>query len=97
MSLFELLEMIEAMTEEEQRQDDMLNQRVSWQTAHIMNSSGNYKKRIEATDLYKPLAHKEEQAEKQVIVEKFETPEAKQEYLENLMQKFQSKKTDGSL
>jgi glutamyl-tRNA reductase len=89
LSLTELLDMIEAMVEEEQRQDDMKNQRVAWQTAHLMNATGNYKKKIKTTDLYKPMVDvQEEETPKQNIVEKFESKEQKEEYLENLMKKF---------
>jgi hypothetical protein len=87
LTLFEINEMLEAFVAEEQRQDDMENQRVSWFTAHIMNSSGNYKKRIQPTDLYKPMAQRELE-EKQNIVERFESPEQKEEYLNRLMKKF---------
>lgn len=80
--------MLEALVEEERRQDDMQNQRTSWAVSHIMNSSGNYKKRIQPTDLYKPLSYVEEQEEKQNIVTRFESPEHKEEYLKNLMNKF---------
>jgi hypothetical protein len=88
LTLFEINEMLEAFVEEERRQDDMENQRVSWFTAHIMNSSGNYKKRIQPTDLYKPMAYKEQEKEKQEIVERFKSPEQKEEYLKNLIRKF---------
>jgi hypothetical protein len=89
--------MIEAIVFEENRQDDMLNQRASWVTAHIMNSSGNYKRRIKPTDLYKPMAHQEqEQVEQQEVVECFDSPEQKTEYLKNLMKKFGKElNTDG--
>lgn len=90
--------MLGAFIEEEKRQDDMQNQRVSWFTSHIMNSSGNYKRRIQPTDLYKPMSHKEQEEAKQNIVERFETPEQKEEYLNNLLKKFGKDKenTDGS-
>jgi hypothetical protein len=75
----------------------MLNQRASWVTAHIMNSSGNYKRRIKPTDLYKPMAHQEqEQVEQQEVVKRFDSPEQKTEYLQNLMKKFGKElNTDG--
>jgi hypothetical protein len=89
--------MLEAFVEEEKRQDDALSQRLAWQTSHIMNASGNYKKRISPTDLYKPMAHNEAEEEnpQQNIVKKFETPQQKEEYMKNLMKKF-GKETDGS-
>jgi hypothetical protein len=95
LTLFELNDMLDAFNHEEKRQDDMLNQRIAWQTSHIMNASGNFKKRIKPEDLYKPMAHKEAEEEKQNIVERFETPQQKEDYLKNLMKKF-GKETDGS-
>jgi hypothetical protein len=82
--------MLSALVHEEKRQDDMLNQRVAWQTAHLMNATGNYKKKIKVEHLYKPMSEQEEQEEspKQNIVERFETKEDKEEYLKNLMKKF---------
>lgn len=87
---FEIMDMIEAVVFEEQRQDDMLNQRVAWQTAHIMNSSGNYKKTIKPEDLYVPLDSriKKEKPQEQKIIKRFDSKEQKEEYLNNLMQKF---------
>lgn len=87
-SLIEFNDMLEAFVEEEKRQDDMENQRVSWFTAHIMNSSGNYKKRIKPTDLYKPIYFNEQEDEKQNVVKRFESQEQKEEYLKNLLKKF---------
>jgi Phage tail assembly chaperone protein, TAC len=86
----ELEEMLEAFWEEEKRQDDVTNQRVSWQTAHLMNATGNYKKRIKSTDLYKPVEDVEqaEETPKQNIVTRFETAEQKEEYMKDLMSKF---------
>lgn len=95
LTLIEIFDLIYAFVEEEKRQDDMENQRVSWFTSHIMNASGNYKKRIQPTDLYKPLNWKEAEEEQQNIVERFESPDEKKEYLENLMKKF-GKEMDGS-
>jgi hypothetical protein len=36
-------------------ENDLVMQRLSWQTAHIMTSSGNYKKGVDPKKLYKPL------------------------------------------
>jgi hypothetical protein len=98
LSLSEFMDLLEAFVEEERRQDDATNQRVAWQTAHLMNATGNYKKRIKADDLYKPMDSREpEQEVKQKVVERFETPEDKEEYLKNLMSKFGKElNTDGS-
>lgn len=88
LSVVEFFDMLEAFVEEEKRSDDMENQRTSWAVAHIMNSSGNYKKRIQPTDLYKPLNYVEETEEEQKVVERFESKKAKEEYLQNLFAKF---------
>jgi hypothetical protein len=95
LTLIELNDMLDAFAFEERRQDDMLNQRIAWQTSHIMNASGNMKKRIKPTDLYKPLEASEDEEPQQNIVKRFETPQDKEEYLNNLMEKF-GKNTDGS-
>jgi hypothetical protein len=98
MSVCEFGEMLEAFVEEEKRQDDMRNQRTAWQTALIMTSSGNYKRPIQPTDLYKPIAYiASEEEPQQNIVERFESKKQKEEYLRNLMKKFGKEyKTDGS-
>jgi hypothetical protein len=97
----EIMELMEAHIHEERRRDDIENQRTSWFTSHIMNASGNYKKRIEPSDLYKPL---EDRTEKKVeedktegVVERFSSKEHKEEYLKKLTQKFgKEQNTDGS-
>jgi hypothetical protein len=88
LTLVEFMDLLDAFVFEERRQDDMKNQRVAWQTAHIMNSSGNYKKRIKVTDLYKPMDDRQEERVEQDVVKRFESPEEKEEYLKNLMSKF---------
>lgn len=85
---FEIIDMIEAFTFEEQRQDDMENQRFAWQTAHIMNSSGNYKKMIKPQDLYLPVEERVAKPKQQNIIKRFDSKEQKEEYLKNLMKKF---------
>lgn len=42
----ELYEMVEAVLEEEKRQQEAEYWRTAWQTALLMNASGNYKRRI---------------------------------------------------
>lgn len=84
--------MVVGVIEEEKRQDDVLNQRTAWQTAHLMNSTGNYKKRIKATDLYKPADYQQEgeteDEQKQNIVQRFDSPAQKEDYMKNLLEKF---------
>lgn len=43
---------------------DTKMQMVAWQTALLMNSTGNYKKKIKPVDLYTPLEEKKEQEQK---------------------------------
>jgi hypothetical protein len=97
MSFVEFFDMLEALVEEERRQDDITNQRTAWQTAHIMNSSGNYRRAIQPSDLYKPMSEQTEEEPKQNIIKRFESKEQKEEYLKNLMSKFGvDYETDGS-
>lgn len=88
MTLIEFNDMMNAFIEEEIRQDDVQNQRTSWFTAHIMNSSGNMRRAIKPTDLYKPLDYEEQQKVEQKVIKRFESPEQKEQYLKNLMAKF---------
>ena len=88
--MVEFFDMMDAFVEEEQRQDDVENQRFAWQTAHLMNATGNYKKTIKSTDLYRPLDYVEEDKEvpQQNIVKKFDSKEQKEDYLNALLKKF---------
>lgn len=76
--------MLEAFSKEEQRRDDIENQRLSWIAAHLMNASGNYKRRIIPTDLYEPI----DQKGKKDAVERFASKEEKEAYLQKLKEKF---------
>lgn len=96
LTLIEFFDLLEAFVEEEKRQDDMKNQRVSWFTSHIMNSSGNYKRAIKPEDLYKPIAQLEENNIEQEVIERFESPEQKEAYLKNLLESF-GKNLEGEL
>lgn len=58
-------EMIVANSRAEEEQFDMKMQLLSWQTALLMNSTGNYKKKIKPADLYSPI-HKEDEQQEQV-------------------------------
>lgn len=49
---------------EEENLDEQM-QLMAWQTALLMNSTGNYKKKIKPKDLYTPMAEINEQEEKQ--------------------------------
>ena len=46
--------MILSQVRKEEEEFDMKMQMLAWQTALLMNSTGNYKKRIKPTDLYAP-------------------------------------------
>lgn len=52
LDLFILGEMIEAHAEVENEEFETKMQMIAWQTALLMNSSGNYKKKIKPQDLY---------------------------------------------
>lgn len=47
-------EMIISHTRKEEEDFDLKMQLLAWQTALLMNSTGNYKKKIKPTDLYSP-------------------------------------------
>lgn len=83
-NLTELMDMIEARVWAENRDSDLDTQRVAWQTAHLMNATGNFKKKILPTDLYNP----QDEAQEQKVVKQFESTEAKQDYLQELKKKF---------
>lgn len=69
--------------EEESFDKDMLL--LSWQTALLMNSTGNYKKKIKPDDLYVPLETQKEKA--RVQAEGF-NPEKRQELQNELLSAF---------
>jgi hypothetical protein len=60
-------------------------QLLAWQTSHIMNSSGNYKKPIKPEHLYKPQGDSENETSKELRpIDRDE----KNKQLEALMNKF---------
>lgn len=69
--------------EEESFDRDMML--LSWQTALLMNSTGNYKKKIKPDDLYIPLETQREKAK--VQAEGF-NPEKRQELQDELLSAF---------
>lgn len=69
--------------EEESFDKDMML--LSWQTALLMNSTGNYKKKIKPDDLYVPLETQREKA--RVQAEGF-NPEKRQELQNELLSAF---------
>ena len=58
-------DMILAQIKVEEENLDEQMQLMAWQTALLMNSTGNYKKKIKPKDLYTPMAEINEQEEKQ--------------------------------
>ena len=88
MSLADFYDMYDAFGEQLKLQDDIDTQRLAWQTAHLMTASGNYgKKGVKPTDLYIPLAEQEKKPS-QDIIKKFDSKDAKQNYLDDLMKNF---------
>ena len=53
----ELLDMVNARNKRHEQLVDEQLSILAWQTSHIMNSSGNFKKSIKAKDLYNPEAN----------------------------------------
>lgn len=69
--------------EEESFDNNMIM--LSWQTALLMNSTGNFKKKIKPDDLYTPLEAQKEKAK--VQAEGF-NPEKRQELQNELLSAF---------
>jgi hypothetical protein len=67
------------------RDRDFQMQKTAWQTAILMNSSGNYKKKIKPEDLYKSPY------EKEVPKTKKQNNEDKEKVLADLKEKFGKK------
>jgi hypothetical protein len=86
MTLNDLLDMTMGHLEQVKLTDDMEMQRLSWQTSLLMNATGNFKKKIKPTDLYKPLDSVDDE-EKSTGKKKRYTPEEKEEYFANLQKK----------
>lgn len=60
---------------------------LAWQTSHIMNSSGNYKKQVKPEDLYKSQGDDEEPTQNSKELRPIDRDEKNQK-LEALMNKF---------
>ncbi|WP_193635910.1 hypothetical protein [Bacillus paranthracis] len=56
LTMVELIDMVVAYNRKREQDLDLQMQVFAWQTALLMNSTGNYKKSIKATDLYKSSA-----------------------------------------
>ena len=58
-----LIDMLKAFSKKEEQEFDLKMQVVAWQTAMLMNSTGNYKKKIKPEDLYTPISEMKEEAQ----------------------------------
>ena len=85
MDLNVLADMVMAHTKAEDDAFDREMILLSWQTALLMNSTGNYKKKIKPEDLYVPADMQKEQEKKQA--EGF-NPEKRQELQNDLLSAF---------
>ncbi|MFT8313244.1 MAG: hypothetical protein ABF633_03200 [Clostridium sp.] len=65
--------LIKAEINREKHENDLTMQRLAWQTALLMNATGNFKKPVKPAKLYSPAT----QQKKKVTVEKKEDIEAK--------------------
>lgn len=86
LDLFCLDEMIASKIRKENEDFDINMQMLAWQTALLMNSTGNYKKRIKPSDLYSPS--NDEEAEKQEKFSKEDIAEVKKKLQEDLLSTF---------
>ena len=78
-------EMIVACMRAEEEAFDMQMQITAWQSALLMNSTGNFKKKIKPEDLYTPLA---DFVEKEKKKQEGFNPEDKQKLQEELLKSF---------
>lgn len=78
--------MIASQIRKENEDFDINMQMLAWQTALLMNSSGNYKKRIKPSDLYSP--NNDEEAEKQEKFSKEDVAEVRKKLQEDLLSTF---------
>lgn len=86
LDLYCLDEMIASQIRKNNEEFDIKMQMLAWQTALLMNSSGNYKKRIKPSDLYSPS--NDEEVEKQEKFTKEDVAEAKKKLQEDLLSTF---------
>ena len=83
MDLIQLGDIILAFMQVEEEKIDVEMQMLAWQTALLMNSTGNYKKKIKPEDLYKSIAEIEKEEEQKEM-----TLEDKQKLQEELLTLF---------
>lgn len=72
MELLHLGDIITSFMKVEEEKIDIEMQMLAWQTALLMNSTGNYKKKIKPEDLYNSIAEieKEEQQQRLTLEDK---------------------------
>ena len=85
LSLIEFADWSSYVIEYKNQEEAREMQRLAWQTSLLMNSTGNYKKTIQPTDLYKNPYDKKEEKEKEV---KKIDPKQKEKELADLKKKF---------
>ncbi|PFW43802.1 hypothetical protein [Priestia megaterium] len=61
LTLVELFDMVKAYYKQRERVMDEKMMILAWQTSHIMNSSGNYKKAIKPSDIYSSIFDEKEE------------------------------------
>lgn len=83
--------MILSFIKAEEEYFDLKMQMLSWQTALLMNSTGNFKKKIKPDDLYRPLADIVEKEKRKN--EGFDAEERKR-LQEELLQSFKDSSID---
>lgn len=83
-NLWDLSDMVKAYSRKEEDEFDSKMQMVAWQTAMLMNSTGNFKKRIKPEDLYTPISELKKQDE---VQEEF-NPEKKKQLQDELLSTF---------
>lgn len=83
--------MILSFIKAEEESFDLKMQMLSWQTALLMNSTGNFKKKIKPDDLYTPLADIVEKGKRNN--EGFDAEERKR-LQEELLQSFKDSNID---
>lgn len=86
LELLNLNDMVKAFSRKEEDEFDNKMQMIAWQTAMLMNSTGNYKKRIKPEDLYTPIS--ELKAEQEEVQEEEDNPEKKRHLQEELLSAF---------
>lgn len=86
MGIKDFYDMIVSYSKVKQKEVDLTMQQIAWQTSLLMNSSGNYKKKIKPEDLYKISDPEEEKQKPNKEPIKYSKEESK-EHFNNLLKK----------